>query len=167
MRVNKKMKKSALRGALTDTLQSNKLAVVNDLSFEEPSTKDALAALSALGLAGRTLVVLPEPQRDTELSFRNLPHVKVTYSRSLSVYDLVAADHVLFTEGALDVLEGKEPAQAAAVAVTEPAGERSGGSEHQKRVAPAKERSEAERPPRSAPAGDAAEQADEEEETGE
>jgi hypothetical protein len=63
-----------------------------------------------LELRGRTLVVLPEPQRETELSFRNLPHVKVTYSRSLSVYDVVAADHVVFTTSALDVLEGKEPA---------------------------------------------------------
>ena len=63
-------------------------------------------------LTRRTLVVLAEPHRETELSFRNLPHVKVTYSRSLSVYDLVAADHVLFTTAALDVLEGKEPTQA-------------------------------------------------------
>jgi large subunit ribosomal protein L4 len=167
MRVNKKMKRSALRGALTDAAQSNKLAIVNDLSFEEPSTKDALATLAALGLAGRTLVVLQEPQRETELSFRNLPHVKVTYSKSLSVYDLVAADHVLFTEAALDVLEGKEPAPDSAVAkATEPAGERSGGSEHQKRVAPAKERSEAERPPRSAPAGDEGATHEEEQEAG-
>jgi len=110
MRVNKKMKRVALRGALTDAAQSGKLAVVSTLEFEEPSTKDALAALAALELTGRTLVVLHEPERITELSFRNLPHVKVTFTRSLSVYDLVAADHVLFTESALDVLEGKEPA---------------------------------------------------------
>src|SRR2546423_10654221 len=110
MRVNKKMKRGAVRGALTDAAQSGKLAVVNALDFDEPSTKDAVAAMDALELTGRTLVVLPEPERMTELSFRNLPHVKVTYSRSLSVYDLVAADHVLFTAGALDVLEGKEPA---------------------------------------------------------
>ena len=83
--------------------------MVSTLEFEEPSTKDAVAALTALDLTGRTLVVLHEPERITELSFRNLPHVKVTFTRSLSVYDLVAADHVLFTEAALDVLEGKEP----------------------------------------------------------
>ena len=112
MRVNKKMKRAALRGALTDAATSGKLALVNALDFDEPSTKDAVAALAALELTGRTLVVLPEPHRETELSFRNLPHVKVTYSRSLSVYDLVAADHVLFTTAALDVLEGKEPTQA-------------------------------------------------------
>ena len=112
MRVNKKMKKAALRGALTDAAASRKLAVVSGLEFEEPSTKDAVAVLDALDLGeGRTLLVLPEPEHVTELSFRNLPHVKVTYCRSLSVYDVVAADHVLFTAPALDVLEGKEPAE--------------------------------------------------------
>src|SRR5438128_11013341 len=50
MRVNKKMKRAALRGALTDAVQSGKLAVVSELSFEEPSTKDAVAALEALEL---------------------------------------------------------------------------------------------------------------------
>ena len=112
-RVNKKMKRAALRGALTDAAQSGKLAAVSSLSFEAPSTKEAVSALEALEIndGNRTLVVLHEPDRDTELSFRNLPYVKVTYSRSLSVYDVVAADHVLFTSAALDVLEGKEPSE--------------------------------------------------------
>jgi large subunit ribosomal protein L4 len=109
MRINKKMRKAALRGALTDAAQSGKLALVDALEFEEPSTKSAVALLGTLDLTGRILLVLPEPAQLTELSFRNLPHVKITYSRSLSVYDVVAADHVLFTSGALDVLEGKEP----------------------------------------------------------
>ena len=119
MRVNKKMKRAALRGALTDAMQSGKLALVSELEFDEPSTKDAVEALDALELTRRTLVVLAEPHRETELSFRNLPHVKVTYSRSLSVYDLVAADHVLFTSAALDVLEGKEPTTPAVTELTE------------------------------------------------
>src|SRR5437763_11968539 len=62
MRVNKKMKRAALRGALTDAAQSGKLAVVSGLSFDGPSTKDAVAALDALDLndGRRTLVVLHE-----------------------------------------------------------------------------------------------------------
>src|SRR5919197_4142311 len=66
MRVNKKMKRAALRGALTDALQSGKLAVVSALSFDAPSTKDAVAVLDALELERRTLLVLPEPERVTE-----------------------------------------------------------------------------------------------------
>jgi len=108
VRVNKKMKRAALRGALTDALASGKLALVDELSFEEPKTKDAIAILEAIDATGRVLIVLPEPDETVERSFRNLPYVKLSFARSLSVYDLIAADRVLFTEAALDVLEGKD-----------------------------------------------------------
>jgi large subunit ribosomal protein L4 len=116
MRVNKKMKKGALRSALTDALQSGKLAVVEDLRFEEPKTKQAVEVLDALGLEGKVLLVLPEPTQDgaVEKSFRNLPSIRIAYARSLGVYEVIAADRVLFTQPALDAVEGKAPAQAAA-----------------------------------------------------
>ena len=109
MRVNKKMKKGALRSALTDTVQSGKISVVDGLAFEAPRTKDAVAVLKALELEGKVLVVLPRPTDDgnVELSFRNLPNAKVAYAGGLGVYDLLNADRVLFTAAALDVLEGK------------------------------------------------------------
>jgi len=107
MRVNKKMKRGALRSALSDALASGKLAAVDGFGFDGPKTKEALKALSALGLEGRVLVVLPQPDRDVELSFRNLGNVKVTYARSLSVYDVLFADRIVFTGAALDALEGK------------------------------------------------------------
>jgi large subunit ribosomal protein L4 len=110
MRVNKKMKRGALRSALTDALQSGKLAVVGDPSFEAPKTREAVALLEALELHGKVLVVLPEPMEAIEKSFRNLPNVRVTFAPSLSTYDVLRADRVLFTAAALDVLEGKEHA---------------------------------------------------------
>src|SRR5919197_3310287 len=108
MRVNKKMRRVALRGALTDAAQSGKLAVVDELSFDEPKTSEAVGLLEALEVRGRILLVLPEPDDVVERSFRNLPYVKITFSRSLSVYDLIAADRVLFTRASLDALEGKD-----------------------------------------------------------
>ncbi len=110
MRVNKKMKRGALRAALTDAAQSGKLAVVTGLAFEEPKTREAVKVLDALELVGRILVVLPEPNHTVERSFRNLPNVRVAYSGGLSTYELLAADRVLFTQGALDVLEGQRDA---------------------------------------------------------
>jgi len=109
MRVNKKMKKGALRSALTDALQSGKLAVVDALRFDEPKTRQAAEVLDALDLAGRVLLVLPEPSQDgaVEKSFRNLPQVRIAYARSLGVYEVIAADRVLFTQPALDTIEGK------------------------------------------------------------
>ncbi|MBI4259548.1 MAG: 50S ribosomal protein L4 [Actinobacteria bacterium] len=109
MRVNKKMKRGALRSALSDALSSGKLAVVDELSFgEKPRTREAAAVLGSLELEGRVLLVLPEPTEDgnVELSFRNLPTVKITFSGSLSVYDVLRADRILFTRAALEALEG-------------------------------------------------------------
>jgi large subunit ribosomal protein L4 len=113
MRVNKKMKRVALRGALTDALQSGKLAVVDELSFDEPKTRDAVGVVQSLELRGRVLLVLDAPDHIVERSFRNLPYVKVSFSRSLSVYDLLAADRVLFTRAALDALDGQTAGAAA------------------------------------------------------
>jgi large subunit ribosomal protein L4 len=108
MRVNKKMRKGALRSALTDALQSGKLAVVDGLSFEVPKTREAVELLEALGLDGKVLVILPQPTEDgaIEKSFRNLRHVRVAYAGGLGTYDLLWADRVLFTADALDALEG-------------------------------------------------------------
>jgi large subunit ribosomal protein L4 len=107
MRVNKKMKKGALRGALTDSLQSGKIAVVSELSFDEPKTGEAVKLLKVLELQGKILVVLAEPSDSgaVEKSFRNLRSVKVVYAGSLGVYDLLRADRVLFSKAALEALE--------------------------------------------------------------
>jgi large subunit ribosomal protein L4 len=106
MRVNKKMKSGALRSALSDAAQSGKLAVVGGLAFDGPRTKDAVGVLDALGLEGRVLMVLAGPDEAVEKSFRNLPNVKVDFPRNLSTYDVLHADHVLFTVEALDALGG-------------------------------------------------------------
>ena len=112
MRVNKKMKRGALRSALTDALRSGKLAVVDELRFEEPKTKLAAGVLDALELAGKVLLVLPSPTDDgaVEKSFRNMSHVRIAYVPALGVYEVLAADRVLFTQAALDAVEGRTSA---------------------------------------------------------
>jgi large subunit ribosomal protein L4 len=106
VRVNKKMRRGALRSALTDALRSGKLAVVDDLAWDEPKTKQAVGVLDALDLSGRVLLVLPAPTDSgaVEKSFRNLPHVKIAYARGIGTYDVLLADRVLFTGAALDRL---------------------------------------------------------------
>jgi large subunit ribosomal protein L4 len=116
MRVNKKMRRGALRGALTDALRSGKLAVVRGLEFEEPKTKRAVELLDALDLGGKVLLVLAEPTTTlaVEKSFRNLRSVRVAYAGGLGVYEVIAADRVVLTEEALDALTGVRPAAASA-----------------------------------------------------
>jgi large subunit ribosomal protein L4 len=111
MRVNRKMKKAALRSALSDAAQSGKLALVSGLSFDGPRTKDALGVLEAFGLEGAVLLVIGARDEAVEKSFRNLPQVKIDYPGNLSTYDLLYADRVLMTTAALAVLSDKEPAE--------------------------------------------------------
>jgi large subunit ribosomal protein L4 len=106
MRVNKKMKRNALRSALSDAVQSDKLAVIQGLAFDGPRTKDAREVLDALGLDGHVLLVLAGPDEAVEKSFRNLPNVKIEYPGNISTYDVLYADKLLFTAEALDVLGG-------------------------------------------------------------
>lgn len=108
MHVNKKMRKGALRSALTDALQSGKLAVVDGLTFETPRTKQAVELLETLDLKGKILVVLPEPTQTgaIEKSFRNLTRVQIAYAPGLGTYHILWADRVLFTADALDRLQG-------------------------------------------------------------
>jgi len=122
MRVNKKMKRGALRSALTDALTSGKVSVVDDLRFDEPKTRRAAEVIEALELEGAVLLVLPGPSTDgiVERSFRNLASVRVAYVPALGVYEVLAADRVLFTQGALDALEGRtQPSQDQAEAPAE------------------------------------------------
>jgi large subunit ribosomal protein L4 len=122
LRVNKKMKRSALRSALTDALVSGKLAVIQDLGFDEPKTRSAAEVLDTLGFEGKVLLVLPAPSDSgaVEKSFRNIRGVRVAYARSLGVYEVIASDRLVITESALDVVEGTK-GKAAPDIVAEPA----------------------------------------------
>ena len=106
-RVNKKVRRAALRSALSDAYSSGKLAVVDGLRFDAPRTKDAMALMGALRLEGKVLLVIAGPDEPMEKSFRNVARVKVDFPRNLSTYDVLFADHVLFTTEALSELVGE------------------------------------------------------------
>lgn len=101
MRVNKKMKKLALRSALTDRAREGRIKVLDGLGFEAPKTAEAVELLGALDVPGRVLLVIPRPDDVVLRSFRNLGYVKVVYPGSLSTYDVLYADWIVFTRDAL------------------------------------------------------------------
>jgi large subunit ribosomal protein L4 len=104
-RVNKKVKRAALRSALTDRAQGDAVRVVQGLAFEAPKTRDAREALSALGQDGRsTLVVLADWDPATVKSFRNLPGVHTIVVDQLNTYDVVRHDALVIDEAALDLI---------------------------------------------------------------
>jgi large subunit ribosomal protein L4 len=101
-RVPKKMKRLALRSALTDRAREGRIKLVDGLSFDEPKTRDAADALGSLGTFGNVLLVLSQPDELVEKSFRNLPEVKIVYPGNLATYDVLYADWLLFTRAALE-----------------------------------------------------------------
>jgi large subunit ribosomal protein L4 len=104
-RLPKQMKRLALRGALTGKFDDGAVKVVVDLAMEEIKTKALLGHLAALGIAGgNVLVVAPERDEPLTLSARNAPGIDVILADSLNVVDVLRADTLLFTQGAVEAM---------------------------------------------------------------
>jgi large subunit ribosomal protein L4 len=106
IRVNKKVKRAALRSALSDRANLGAVSVVRDLAFDVPRTKDATGLLAALGHGEvkRVLVVLGDLHQPTFRSFRNLPTVHTLTVDQLNTYDVLKSDVVVFDEAALELI---------------------------------------------------------------
>jgi len=97
----KKMIRLALRSALSDRAIENRVALVDSFSWESPKTKDAIAALTALGLEGHVLVVLSREDEVARRSFANLPNVHTIVAGELNPYDIIRSEWVVFTDATL------------------------------------------------------------------
>jgi large subunit ribosomal protein L4 len=104
-RLPRKMKRLALRGALTAKLGDSAIKVIDAFGIEAIKTRDLAGVLSALEAHGRILVVAPGRDEKLELSARNLPTVEVILADSLNVVDLIKADIVLIEQPALARME--------------------------------------------------------------
>jgi len=96
-RTPKKMVRLALQSALSDRARDHKVVVVDRWRFDSPRTKEAMAALEALGLDGRVLLVAKRDQQEVWKSFRNLPQVHLVSPGELNAYDVLVSDTVVFT----------------------------------------------------------------------
>jgi len=104
-RLPRKMKRLALRGALTAKLGDEAIKVIDAFGLEAIRTRDLAGVLVALAAHGRVLVVAPGRDERLELSARNLPTVEVILADSLNVVDLLKADVVLIEQPALARME--------------------------------------------------------------
>src|SRR5439155_14734832 len=91
-RLPRKMKRAALRGALTAKLGDEAIRIVDDFKLETIKTQDVAGVLAALKATGRVLVVAPAADEKLRLSARNLPTVEVILADSLNVVDVLNAD---------------------------------------------------------------------------
>ena len=103
-KLNKKEKRAALKSALTDRLQSEKLIVVNELKFDEIKTKNFANVMNNLKVE-KGLVVLAENDANVVLSARNLAKVDTTLVSEINVYDIMKAGTVVLTKDAAKKIE--------------------------------------------------------------
>ncbi len=106
-KVNKKTKTLARKSALSYKLKEDNIAVLEDFNFDLPKTKTYLELLTNLSLVGKkTLVVTAELNENVYLSGRNVPKTSVKPASDISTYDILHADRVVFTVGAIEKIEG-------------------------------------------------------------
>ena len=104
-KLNRKVKKAALRSALSARFKENKLFVVDNISLETMSTKEFTQFLNSFSVES-ALVVVDGPNLVVESSARNLEKVKVLRSEGVNVYDVMKHQNLILTEGAVATLEG-------------------------------------------------------------
>jgi len=104
-RLPRKMKRLALRGALTAKFGDEAIKVIDTFGLDAIRTKELAGVLAALHATGRVLVVSPGRDQTLELSARNLPKVEIILADSLNVVDLLKADLVLIEQPALARIE--------------------------------------------------------------
>ena len=102
-KLNKKVKDLARKSALTYKAKDNAIAILEDFNFEAPKTKQYLNLLSSLSLGDKkTLLVLPDVNKNIVLSGRNVQNTKVTTVGQVSTYDLMYADNLILVESSID-----------------------------------------------------------------
>ena len=103
--INKKLKRLALRSALSQKAHDNAVVVVDGLDMDAIKTKDFAAFLSAVGADGKALVVTPELRQTIVKSARNIPGVQTTIATILSAYDVLNARTFVVDKAALSKIE--------------------------------------------------------------
>lgn len=102
----RKMRRLAVRSALSARYRDGAIIFLDRLTFEKPRTKDMIAVLNALNLTGKTLIVLDQKDEHVRRSANNLPNVKTLLAHYLNVIDLLTHDHIVMLQAAVDVAQG-------------------------------------------------------------
>lgn len=101
-----KMRRAALRSALSVKAAAQQIVVVDQLAMSAPKTKEIVHVLRNLAaMEGKTLILLPERNTSVELSVRNLPTARTLRAHYLNIKDLMSSDYLIMPLGALEVIE--------------------------------------------------------------
>jgi large subunit ribosomal protein L4 len=101
----KRMRRHAIRSALSIKVAEGQMVVVDDLKMDAISTKTLAAMLSRIGAQGKTILLLAEPNDTIYKSARNIPWLIVRIAPSISTYDLLIAEKIIVAKDAVAKLE--------------------------------------------------------------
>lgn len=105
LKMNRKVRRLALKSALSQKVIDNEMMVLDNIVMEAPKTKAMVKVLENLEANRKTLIVMDEVNENVALSARNIPGVKVIDSKGLNVYDILDSTKMLITEGAIKAVE--------------------------------------------------------------
>lgn len=103
--LNKKVRRLAMKSAFSQKVMDDDIIVLDALNMDSYKTKEIVSMLSAVGAAGKALIVLPENNKFVVSSARNIPGVKTAQVNTLNVYDIVNADKFIVVKDAVAKLE--------------------------------------------------------------
>ena len=101
----KKVRRVALKSALTSKVQEKELIVLDELKLDQAKTKDMVKVLKAINADEKALVVIKRPDENIIRSARNLPTVLTTNANTLNVYDILKYNSLIITKEALEEIE--------------------------------------------------------------
>lgn len=102
----RKMRRLALRSALSAKASVDQIIVLDELVFDGPKTIEMLQLLDNLEVAGSVVILLPERNENVEKSARNLSDVKILRANYLNIRDLLGHNYVIMSKDAVSVIEG-------------------------------------------------------------
>jgi large subunit ribosomal protein L4 len=103
--INKKVKRLALKSALSSKVQANEIIVLDNLAVDDYKTKTIVGMLSAIKTGKKVLIVMPASDEKVVVSARNIPGVKTTIVGSLNVYDILNCDTFVVLKDAVTAIE--------------------------------------------------------------
>ncbi len=103
----RKMKRGALKSALSERLREGNLVVVDGLDLENHKTKTFVSVARSFGWDKKTLIIETEPKNNLLISSRNVPGVKIASGANVNIYDVLYHEKIVFTRDAINALQEK------------------------------------------------------------
>ena len=101
----RKMRRQALRSALSSKAAEGQIVVLDDLTMDAPKSREMVAILDALQLDSSVLILLPQKNEAIEKSAGNIPDVTTLHANYLNIRDILGYDYLLLPKGALEMVE--------------------------------------------------------------